>query len=494
MENKDSYKYLFDTILNNTVDMLFIVDKNRHLVYATPSCYKTTGYNPEELLDRDLFLMLHPDDKEYMLQRHKNLLDSQKKNSTEYRIITKGGEIRHFECKTTPLPDTENYLQVVSVRDNTERKLMEIELESRKNRYQVLQESLKNFSGDLSLVMKLADLEDRLIKELETILPGSEPNLLSFDLKDFSNVSNELPPEFANLKVGKIETIKKKTFIKIGELKRKVYILSLNAGAVHEKMESIWLETFSQYTMMVFENLHVIENLIMQLEETMQNWETPQWVLRLLFNLQEQQRMTLSSDLHDTVLQDQIDLYRRLESLLNKYEIEKDSKAKLKEIEQGLLDIIHKIRVTCNELRPPLLRELGLERALENLFEHIQVTSTFKINFTAENTSFLNFNEEQTIGIYRIVQELLNNAENHSRASVLNFNIHCNDFQLKMEYTDDGIGLDTVKLNPSFNSMGLTGITQRVQSLGGKIELFSKPGNGLKVFIELPINDKRGLL
>lgn len=48
------------------------------------------------------------------------------------------------------------------------------------------------------------------------------------------------------------------TLIKIGELKGKVYILSLNAEAVHEKMESIWLETFSQYTMMVFENLNVI--------------------------------------------------------------------------------------------------------------------------------------------------------------------------------------------------------------------------------------------
>ena len=64
-----------------------------------------------------------------MMHRHKYLLDSKKSNSTEYRFVKKSGEVRYFECKTTPLPHTENYLQVVSVRDNTERKRMELELD-----------------------------------------------------------------------------------------------------------------------------------------------------------------------------------------------------------------------------------------------------------------------------------------------------------------------------------------------------------------------------
>ena len=81
-----------------------------------------------------------------------------------------------------------------------------------------------------------------------------------------------------------------------------------------------------------------------QLETASRSKESPQWVLRMMFNLQEQQRLTLSTDLHDTVLQDQIDLYRRMESLLTLNIIESEAKAKLIEIEQGLLDIIHAIR------------------------------------------------------------------------------------------------------------------------------------------------------
>ncbi|HYK74317.1 MAG TPA: PAS domain S-box protein [Pseudoneobacillus sp.] len=473
----------FQTVLNHTSDMLMICDRNRHIVYVTPNAYEITGYSPEEVQNRDTFFMIHPEDREYLLQRHKNLLKSKQSNSSEYRIIKKNGEVRHFECKTTPLPDTDNYLQVVSARDVTERKLMELELERHKNRHEVLQNSLKNFSFDLSSVMKLTDLEERLMNELDAILPGSNPSILKVYPKNNSDLN--LP----ELSVGKIETDSGKVFIKIGERQKQSFILSIDASAIHEKMESIWLETLAFYTVMVFENLIMIEGLMNQLEAALQSKETPQWVLRMMFNLQEQQRLTLSSDLHDTVLQDQIDLYRRMESLLNRYEIEKEAKAQLKDIEQGLLDIIHDIRRTCNSLRPPLLRELGLERSLENLFEHIQVSSTYKIIFTSEQISTLNLSEEQTIAIYRMVQELLHHAEEHSRASLIKFHLYSENDFLKMVYSDNGIRFDEHEADPSNQHLGLTSISQRAKSLGGKVEFRSDYGSGLNAIFELPIKE-----
>lgn len=472
----------FQTIVQHTSDVLMIVDRNRHIVYITPNAYEYTGYSPEELQNRDTFFMIHPEDKEYLIQRHINLLASKKTNSSEYRIIKKNGEIRYCECKTTPLPDTENYLQVVSTRDITERKLMEKKLEYHKNRHEVLQNSLKNFSNDLSFVMKHADLEERLIKELITILPDSNPVIL----KGFLENTNG-----AELPVGKMELVSGKWLVKIGERKQSPFILSINTGAIRETMETIWLETLAHYSMMVFENLNMMEGLIQQLEAVTRSKETPQWVLRLMFNLQEQQRLTLSSDLHDTVLQDQIDLYRRLESLLNRYELDGEVKTKLKGVEQGLLDIIHEIRVTCNNLRPPLLRELGLERSLENLFEHIQVTSTYKINFMSEDLSMLPLSEEQTIGIYRIVQEFLNHAEEYSRANQIKFNFYYEKNRLRMEYCDDGAGVNGVGEDSSSTHMRLTNIEQRVQSLGGEMNFKMELGRGLFAALQLPINLER---
>ncbi|HYK74707.1 MAG TPA: PAS domain-containing sensor histidine kinase [Pseudoneobacillus sp.] len=475
---KDSQQ-VFETMLNHTFDMLLIADQNRRVLFSTPNFNEVTGYSPEELRNMDAFTIVHPDDIEYMHNRHQNLLTTHQNSTVEYRMINKNGEVRYFECRTTPLPDTKDFLQVVSTRDITERKQMELELERHKNRHEVLQKSLKNFSYDLSSVMKLTDLEERLVKELGVTLPGSNPYIL-----------NTYPMNLPKLLVGKFETYTGKILIKIGEREKKPYILSLKANAIKEKMESIWLETLVHYTVMVFENLNMIEGLMNQLEAALKSKETPQWVLRMMFNLQEQQRLTLSSDLHDTVLQDQIDLYRRMESLLNRNDIEKEAKAQLKDIEQGLLDIIHDIRVTCNNLRPPLLRELGLVTSLENLFEHIQVTSTYKIVFTSEDISMLQLSEEQTITIYRIVQELLHHAEEHARANQIKFNLYCENDRLKMEYNDDGIGFDVLEMNPSNHHLGLTSISQRAQSLGGKVEYHSNNGSGLIANLELPITLK----
>jgi two-component system, NarL family, sensor histidine kinase ComP len=466
--NKD--EHFFQTILNYTSDAIMICDRNRHVVYITPNAYEISGYGPEEWKNRDTFFFLHPDDKEYMLQRHQNLLASKQRNSSEYRTIKKNGEVMYCECKTTPLPDTENYLQVVSMRDITERKRMEMELVYHKNRHEVLQNSLKNFSNDLTSVMKLADLEERILKEVEEILPGSNPNILTV-----------FPSETTELADGKMVTISNKIYIKIGDRKQQPYILELQEVAIRDSMETIWLETLAHYSMMLFENLNIIENLMHQLEAATQKKETPQWMLRMMFNLQEQQRMTLSSDLHDTVLQDQIDLYRRLESLLYRNEIEEEAKSKLSNIEQGLLDAIHDIRMTCNHLRPPLLREMGIVMSLENLFEHTQLTSTYKIMFTAEGLFTLSLNEEETIGIYRMVQEWLHYAE-ETRANEVTFNLHYRNDDLTLIYHDDGVGI------VASTNLRVTHVVQRAQSLGGEVEIISKPDGGIQAIMGLPIN------
>jgi len=477
----ENEQYL-QTVINHTSDVLFIVDRNRHVLYATPNLYDYTGYHLEEFKGVDCFFAVYPEDREYLKQRHKNLLESQKSNASEYRYVKKSGEIRHFECKTTPLPNTENYLQVVSVRDITERKQMERELEYHKKRHEDLQNSLKNFSNDLTSVMKLADLEKRMMEEIVSILPEANPMILKA-------IPEQLVKESIELSNGKMIRNTHKIYIKIGDREHFPYILSIQANSIREEMESIWLETLAYYSMMVFENLNMIENLMVQLETASHRKETPQWVLRLMFNLQEQQRLTLSSDLHDTVLQDQIDLYRRLESLLHSYEIQEEAKRKLITIEQGLLDIIHEIRVTCNNLRPPLLRELGLTSSLENLFEHIQVTSTYRIIFNARVLSGVELSEEQTIGIYRIVQEFLSYAEEGSKAHEVTFDLYSDKDQLIMKYCDDGVE------NPDLlHHFRLTSVTQRVESLGGKIEITPNEDQGVRATLTFPIQLERSFI
>jgi two-component system, NarL family, sensor histidine kinase ComP len=481
----------FETITKHTLDIIIIVDQNQIVKFVTPSFETIMGYRPDEVVGKNAFEPLLPEDRDRMVVSHREAVRKKEPKVDEYRVFHKNGEMKYFESRVMPVQNDPDNLVVVSIRDITLRKNMEAELENRKNRYQFLQNQLKNYSQDLSTVMKLSDLIIRLIKELKTVIPDSNPKMAVYNREaqmfegDYpSGLSFYLP----KLTFGKLQYDNGQIHILIGDRKERAYILTIKASSIKESMDSIWLETLVNYTIMVFESLNVIENLMNQLETALQKSERPQWILRLLFNLSEKQRMELSSDLHDTVLQDQMALYRNLEKILKDYQFDNEIDLQLKEIVQGLLDTIHQIRMTCNELRPPLLRETGLITALENLFDYTQVSATYKIRLTTENTEGLVLNEEETIGIYRIVQELLNNATKHSRASKLHFHLNRLEERIHLDYSDDGIGFEAKSLTPSFMSMGLSGMKERVQSLNGTIEFYSKPGNGLTVKLQIPIS------
>jgi len=479
-------------MLQHTLDLLIIVDQNQIVKYVTPSFVAILGYEIEDFIGKNAFDLVHPEDRAKLMASHHGVVQTKEQEVNEYRAFHKNGGIVYLESRVIPVQDHPDNLVVVSIRDITARKNIENELENRKTRYQVLQNTLKKYSQDLSSIINMADLKHRLISELESTFPTSAPKLTyyhwesnSFDGDKGIELSSLLP----KLQVGKPHDYNGKIHTLIGDCKEKAYILTINAASIKEPMDTIWFETLVHYTIMVFESLNVIENLMNQLEKALQKNEKPQWILRLLFNLSEKQRMELSSDLQDTVLQDQLSLYENMKKILTEHTFNNEISEQLAPIILGLKSTIHQIQMTCNELRPSLLKEVGLVRSLEILFEEIQFSSTFKIIFTAEIAHQLELSEEKSIGIYRIIQELLNNAVKHSEASQLSFHLNREANKLHLHYSDDGKGFATEKLTPSFESMGLSGMKERVRSLNGSIEFFSQPGNGVSVRIQIPIYD-----
>jgi signal transduction histidine kinase len=251
------------------------------------------------------------------------------------------------------------------------------------------------------------------------------------------------------------------------------------------EIEEEWLETAVHYVAILYDNLHLLEDLMRRVEDMVAKNETPKWMLRLLFNLSEKERASLSSDLHDSVLQDLIIWYRKLESLRSSATFTKETQLELKQIEEGILDAIHQIRITCNELRPPFLLKMGLVESLKSLFSYARMFSNYEIEFSAEQLHYP-LTEEQILGIYRIVQELLNNANKHSKANKVNIALKSENGQVHFSYSDDGVGTDLSGLEGSFQNMGIAGIEKRVLSLEGNVELKSAPGLGFHVTVSLP--------
>ena len=100
-------------------------------------------------------------------------------------------------------------------------------------------------------------------------------------------------------------------------------------------------------------------------------------------------------------------------------------------------------------------------------------------------------NKEYELPLYRVVQELLNNAMKHSEASKVNIALTQRDQTLFLVYQDNGIGMDMTKLKDSFKTIGLAGIKERINSIDGTMEIYSTPGNGMKVLIELKLEVMR---
>ena len=361
------------------------------------------------------------------------------------------------------------------------------------------QVSLDRFSYDLAKIFKKEELDDRLLREVKEVLPVEHASLHSYD-----KVENEMTLVAGDEKVP-VHLLK--TYVSYHGQSLSIgmpFLLENGLGYVvsdrHDAIDILWIEqkvnrtpfnqdeqrwlkTIVQYTSIVYENFQLIDGVTEDLKNSIQEGQSlPSWMLRLMFKLSEEERARLSSDLHDSALQEQLVWYRKVEELLALNHLQDPVKTELLQIREGLLGVVRQIRETCTFLRPPFLKETGIVEALSYLIEHYRQREDFRVEYHY-NDFTTELGDEQALTIYRITQELLNNASKHSKASKVELELKNDGDMVLLSYKDDGIGLKNSQTNHSTQSMGLTGIRQRVNSLGGSMELFSPEGSGVEAAI-----------
>lgn len=247
--------------------------------------------------------------------------------------------------------------------------------------------------------------------------------------------------------------------------------------------EMVWIETLCNYTNLLVECSNQVESLLQQLQAIHDVEKPPTWLAKLMFKLAEKERANLASDIHDGVLQDQIRLVRKLDTYDDQINDDGMKQIILK-IKEELLDHIYMIRETCNHLRPPFLYEVGLKQALIDLFKKINVKATFLFHYDLPEYLVASSTEHEQ-AIYRIIQELLNNAMKHSKASNVIIKVFQKYDHIYITYVDNGIGMEMNQVDYTYHTLGLSGIITRIQSLNGEISIESKPEVGLQVRIKL---------
>ena len=207
-----------------------------------------------------------------------------------------------------------------------------------------------------------------------------------------------------------------------------------------------------------------------------------------LRHAQEEERRTISRELHDEVGQKLTAMRMELGALErlrtaghSEFSV---SLAQVKELAEHSLRMIRDI---ATGLRPSVLDDLGLGAALQKQAREFSKRTGTPVSVTIEG-GFTGLGDRQRTYVYRIVQEALTNCAKHARARQISIRLLDQDEQIDLTVMDDGIGFDRAKA--AHSGLGLVGIEERVRELGGVIGVQSAPNHGTTIRTTIPQNGK----
>ncbi len=214
-----------------------------------------------------------------------------------------------------------------------------------------------------------------------------------------------------------------------------------------------------------------------------------------LIKAQENERERIARDLHDRVAQDLSTSRIICETLFDNHpDVPDETLSKVARLSSMLQKTIRNIRDIAYDLRPPILDQLGLVRAVFRHCEEFSETEGIPIDFHSVGVDKLNLGLDMEINLYRLIQEALNNIRKHAKATRIRINMVTSFPNLLLRITDNGKGFDMEKhktAEVNRKRMGLRSMEERVSLLHGNLDIQSKPGSGTRVLIEVPFSDKK---
>jgi signal transduction histidine kinase len=146
---------------------------------------------------------------------------------------------------------------------------------------------------------------------------------------------------------------------------------------------------------------------------------------------------------------------------------------------------LSEMRALIFELRPELLENEGLTMALNSQAATLEMSHHLSVETDLCEEPALSVDTKEAL--YRVTREALFNVVKHAQAHHVRLAMACGEENVHLEITDDGVGFDPCALFPGH--LGLQSIRERVERLGGTVEIDSAPGQGTRVRVVLPVGD-----
>jgi PAS domain S-box-containing protein len=353
-----------------------------------------------------------------------------------------------------------------------ERKRAEEELSERE---QIMKAILSASPVGISLVrnriiVKANRAMDRIWGYQEGSLVGESTKVLYSDAEEYHRVGQEFYSEMEEKGIGHLET---RWMTKDG---RKIHCFlqgspldpsDLSKGVIIAAMDITELKR--------------AEDLVVNLSQ-------------MLMQSQERERQMISRELHDGIAQNLSTLKIGCDLIFDDQPaMPHELKVKMAKYSNLLDQTITAVRNLAYDLRPPVLDEIGLVKALAIYCEEFYENSGVKVDFQSGGIHKLNLDSNTEIHLYRLVQEGLNNIRKHAHATRATIKMVGAFPNIILRIEDNGKGFDVtareLKLNKE-RRMGLRSMKERVKLLQGRMTIQSRPMKGTKILITYPLKDK----
>ncbi len=261
--------------------------------------------------------------------------------------------------------------------------------------------------------------------------------------------------------------------VKASELKTCVQSLEKDRAKINKKREELrtalyQLDPNDEYESKDFEELYGVK----------------------ILEQQEAERQRIARELHDTTVQTLTGLIHKIEfcSMIMDKDTER-VKTELSFMSGVIKESIAGMRNIIYDLRPMTFDDIGFAETLSRAIDKLQTGCSAVIGYKVKGESTaVRIPQIVELTVLRLMQEACNNAKKHAKADNITITLEYADNKICLTVEDDGEGFD-VEAGKAKDGFGLSIMNERVYLLKGDIDIFSEPGKGTKIYVEIPIID-----
>lgn len=208
--------------------------------------------------------------------------------------------------------------------------------------------------------------------------------------------------------------------------------------------------------------------------------------------VEERERRRIATELHDEIGQNLALVKIKLHDLHLNCKISSNCGKSVKYITDLMERTIQEVRTLTFQISPPLLYEVGFEAAVEWLAEQFEEKHALQVVICNQSAP-LRLGEELSSTLYHVVRELLVNVVKHAQAKKVSVALKTFDNRIHISVFDDGNGFPKggTPEREKLGGFGLFNIRQRIQHLGGELEIESASGSGTRVTVAVPLKPQR---